>query len=390
MNGNKKEILIILFWLLIITNVFWFGSRLVNYVVNGGETPEGEPVANHVEIKESSFYQSQISEENQEAYETLRQGLMERSDNIVLDNCSGDELESIWGCVLNDHPEIFWVNSYRYYETKGETTFCEVLPDYCYTGDDIEERQAKIEEFTDEFLKGISRGESDYNKILYTYEYIIDRTDYDLEAPNNQHIDSVILGKSSVCAGYAKTTKYLLNQLGVECTYVTGMAGREEKEAHAWTIVTCEGDYYYLDTTWGDPVYQSKEDEENAKYSNITYDYMCCNEDELFKTHTLDEGFEYPSCTKNDWNYYVVNGRYFTEYSADEISTLIQSDIEGKKVISEFKFADSSVYEAAKEDLLGEQLQNGKKMYDEANGTQGTQCYYKDDSKHNKIVIYWE
>lgn len=391
MNRNKREILIFLFCLLVVANVLWFGYRMINHAVDGEETPEENKVVAHTEVKKSTFYYDQLPGESQDDYEILRQGLMECNDSIRLEGCEGKSLAEVWEAVLMDNPGIFWANTYRYSEQRGESVSCEVMPSYCYTKAEIEERQTKIEEYTDKFVSGISRDASDYDKILYTYETIIEYTEYNLEAVNNQHIDSVILGKSSVCAGYAKTTKYLLNRLGVECIYVTGSAyNGEDEEAHAWTIVKCEDDYYFVDTTWGDPVYQQKTGGADDRQKNISYDYLCCNEAQLFKTHTLDMNYEYPSCTEMTWNYYVVNGRYFTEYNANEISELIKKDIEVGKQESEFRFSDDSVYASAKDDMINVQLKQGKALYDEMNGTEGIQCYYSEDEKNNKIIFYWE
>ena len=64
--------------------------------------------------------------------------------------------------------------------------------------------------------------DTDYQKILYVYEYIVNTVDYDLEAADNQNIYSVFVNRRSVCAGYSKATQYLLERLGVFCTYVTG------------------------------------------------------------------------------------------------------------------------------------------------------------------------
>ena len=69
--------------------------------------------------------------------------------------------------------------------------------------------------------------------------------------------------RQSVCAGYSKATQYLLEQLGVFCTYVTGKT--TEGGNHAWNLVKCNGDYYYVDTTWGDPVFQQEEGEEISR-----------------------------------------------------------------------------------------------------------------------------
>ena len=113
-------------------------------------------------------------------------------------------------------------------------------------------------------------GGDEYEKIKYVFETIVDQTDYDLSAPDNQNIYSVFGNWTSVCAGYAKASKYLLDQLGVECIYVTGDASGE---AHAWNIVRCDGQYYCYDATWGDPLYQEGI---GVEMDTTSYEYLCC------------------------------------------------------------------------------------------------------------------
>ena len=55
-----------------------------------------------------------------------------------------------------------------------------------------------------------------------------------------------------MCAGYAASVKYLLDKIGIPCIYVQGTS-LETNIGHAWNIVEIEGEYYYVDATYGDP-----------------------------------------------------------------------------------------------------------------------------------------
>ena len=126
--------------------------------------------------------------------------------------------------------------------------------------------QTEITQVAAKWLAGLDADADEYQKILYVYEKIVDEVDYDESAPDNQNIYSIFVNRQSVCAGYSKATQYLLEQLGVFCTYVTGKT--TEGGNHAWNLVKCNGDYYYVDTTWGDPVFQQEEGEDISQDTN--------------------------------------------------------------------------------------------------------------------------
>ena len=244
----------------------------------GGEA-SGEPAGAEI------YYFQQLNEKEKEVYGKIRDGLLDFQE-IELDDASTEEIDRLYGLVMKDYPELFWcdgagsvVTSSASFGLSGSSA--SLRPEYNCTEEEKEERRSQIEEEAARCLAGIDSQAGDYEKILYVYEYVIRGVEYDLTAEDNQNIYSVFVGKRSVCAGYAKAVQYLLERLGVFCTYVSGTAVSQSGEGgHAWNLVRCQDQYCYVDATWGDPVYRQEENPE------IAYDYMCCDDTQLFRTHT--------------------------------------------------------------------------------------------------------
>lgn len=337
------------------------------------------------------FYYEKLSPEEQAVYRVLAAGMKERQDEIKVNYADGNRVNELFQAVLYDFPEIFWCDgkaeSVIYQEAEP---YVILKPVYLYDEEEMQQKMAEIEAATQECLEGISEDAGDYEKILYVFEYLVNTVDYDLTVDNNQYIYSALVERRSVCAGYARATQYLLERLGVFCTYITGTAQVPQGESgdHAWNLVLCDGDYYYVDTTWGDPVFAGEA--ESGRKNNICYDYMCCSDEELFKTHTPDPSLELPKCTKMDANYYVVNQMYYTEYDSDSIFDVMSADIREGKEQSVFKFADSETYRQAHEDIFENLIERATQELREQYQLQQSVYWYTDEERLNKIVLYWE
>lgn len=104
--------------------------------------------------------------------------------------------------------------------------------------------KAQLEAAANECIYSIPSDASDYEKIKYVYEYIIDLTDYDANGIDTQNIQSVLLYQKSVCAGYSKAFQYILNRMGLFCTYITGTI--RDGGDHGWNMVRIGENYYYV------------------------------------------------------------------------------------------------------------------------------------------------
>lgn len=280
-----------------------------------------------------------LSEAELKWYSDMKQALGSFGENVRLDRaalaagCDEEDIDRIFQCVLNDHPELFYVEGYSYTRyTRGDKTTSIVFSGtYSIDRETAEGRRAEIEASAAEILSGIDADADQYTKVKYVYDTIIRRTDYDPAAPDNQNIYSVFVGNRSVCQGYAKATQYLLNRLEVECTLVLGTVetGGEQilpaqQEGHAWNLVKVDGDYYYVDATWGDASYtrQDGETAEDINMPEINYDYLNVTTEELLKSHTLGETVPMPRCVATDANYYSKEGALFTSYDREQMQTL--------------------------------------------------------------------
>ncbi len=335
---------------------------------------------------EKYYYSLLTDPSEQQAYHVIVQGLEAQDEEIELELTDADRVNVLFDMVLRDYPEYFWCDG------SGMTTVYTglasrtvLVPGYCYAYEERTRMQQEINEAAAQCLAGISADATDYRKIQHVYQWIVDTVDYDAAASDNQNIYSVFAGKRSVCAGYSKATQYLLERLGVFCTYVTGSAGGNTR--HAWNLVRIGEDYYYVDTTWGDPVFQT---EEGDAQDYISYDYLNCDDTQLFMTHTLDPDFPMPACTHMDYNYYVINDMYYTTYDPDELLQKMNENIREGVNPTVFKFADRNLYLAAHDTILGSMLNAGVQTVSRTYGLLTVRYEYLDDEDLNKITIYWQ
>lgn len=295
-----------------------------------------------------------LSEEEQEVYLEILDALAAFRENVRLSTCDRELISRVFQCVLNDHPEIFYVEGYSYTEyTLGsllkKITF---TGSYCFSPEEVEDVKRQIENYVNQCFAGMPENIDEYGKVKYIYEYLIHHTDYDADVENSQNICSVFLARKSVCQGYAKATQYLLNRAGIFATLVLGRV--TGGEGHAWNLVRIDGEYYYVDTTWGDASYQAVggSDYPIEKIPTINYDYLCVTTEQLETTHTPENVVALPQCTAMDANFYVREGMYFTEWDEEKIKKIFADGYERGDTYVTLKCDGAAVYQKMQEELI--------------------------------------
>ncbi len=337
-----------------------------------------------VDMAGGDYYQ-QLGEEEQKLYTEIYQGILESSDSIYVHSSNVEALKKVSSFIFCDRPELFWCGGEM--QMTSYADYSEIQPVYLYTGEEKEQRQSRIDTAVSECLSGITGDMTEYDKIKYIFEYLVNTVDYNLEAPDNQNIYSALVGKSSVCAGYSRAAQYLLQQLGIECIYVTGTI--PEQGAHAWNIVKCGGQYYQMDVTFGDPVFLEAESGENIPDKSTNYDYLCCSDAEILKNHTMDTDVSYPLCSSMDLNYYKLNGMYYEEFQPEQLLEDMNQTIYNKESSFTCKFASDTLYQQSHDGILNGLVQNAAQNLLEHYGLETVQYTYVEDDVMDKIIIFW-
>ena len=182
------------------------------------------------------YYYDHLPEELHEAYREIYVHLMRNEDEgSFLSEVSVDDFWRAYYAVLADHPEIFWIGTSAQVEESGLShTVVSYSLETTVAQKDRASLKAELEAAADACIYQISSEASDYEKIKYVYEYLINTVDYDANGVDTQNIQSALLYQKSVCAGYSKAFQYILHRMGLFCTYVTERSQAAETMAGIW------------------------------------------------------------------------------------------------------------------------------------------------------------
>lgn len=165
-----------------------------------------------------------------------------------------DDISSIFGGVLNEHPDLYFVVKTSLGVSSNPTTGTVVQVRASYnTGFD----DAKWQRGVDAALAVVDENMTELQKAIALHDYLTVNCEYDNEnliagtVPAVSHSAyGVFANRIAVCDGYALSYKYLLSQVGINCYMVTS-----DEINHAWNLIELGGQYYQVDVTWDDPVW---------------------------------------------------------------------------------------------------------------------------------------
>ena len=254
----------------------------MNYTETSFETYAVESVLASDEEAEQYAYYEMLSSTQQAVYETLCEAIESAAESVSLDTQIGAaKLIQVMEAVLYDHPEYFWMEGSFSYASDRSGVVRTVRFMYNDLADDLEENIEIFEEAVAELVLQASACSTDYEMEKAVHDLILSEVSYASDADYNQTAWSALVGRETVCAGYAKAFQCVMNELGITTYYVVGTS---MNQGHAWNIVCLDGEYYNVDLTWDDQ-------------RSISYAYFNLTDEEFASTHTRTGLSVYlPSC----------------------------------------------------------------------------------------------
>ncbi|MBE6903079.1 MAG: hypothetical protein E7480_00525 [Ruminococcaceae bacterium] len=174
---------------------------------------------------------------------------------------------------------------------------------FIYTDTEILDTFAKIHEFILQAQSNLSSSMSEFEKELSLYNFVCHSIIYTQENPKDAYNLTGAVNGKGVCEAYSEMLKLLFDSVGLKSMAVVG-SSKENNEGHKWNMVCIDGQYAYVDATYGDTSTSNKGETkyilnaDNSKDAVINYAYFNIDDISLLKINTLkkqENSYTFPS-----------------------------------------------------------------------------------------------
>ena len=182
------------------------------------------------------------------------------------------------------------------------------------------EREQIAKETVKKIIKAekINKLDSDVAKVKAVHDYLVLNSKYDYNNYLNGTVPSVsyeaygvLVLKTGVCDSYRKAFQLFMDALKIPCE---GVSGTGNGGAHAWNIVTLDGERYHIDVTWDDPV--------PDKEGFVRYDYFLVDDATMKKDHAWDASVK--ACKGKKYRTYPYEAAGQKADTLEEAKAIIQ------------------------------------------------------------------
>lgn len=286
----------------------------------------------------SNYYYQQLDETSKTIYNTLEINIANlKKDNYIIDfstsfndllqeNTGKYKLNKAFQSALDaffyDHPELFYIDITKISLNikctsigSSNTYTVQIVPrdnknylDSTFNSEhDANVAINKVQNIRNEIINEASAENDIYNKLKKVHDILVNSIEYDttLNKNNIHDIYGAFINNETVCEGYAKAFKYILDDLNIECILVIGNAtnSSDETEAHMWNYVKINDSWYGVDVTWDDPIIIGESMINNLRHDYFLKGYYSFNESHIPNERISETGMPFSIPILENENY---------------------------------------------------------------------------------------
>lgn len=227
--------------------------------------------------KAYEYYREELNENEKIVYDEIKESYLQFNTKFTtqVTNLKTQELSRAFQAVVLDHPEIFWIGSFsqiNIYEYKA------IYLNYSFSKEEALAQKEKIEEKYNEIISEANNKLTNYEKIKYVHDELINMSIYNIDYPTEQNnkyqsMVSIFEDGNTVCVGYAHAFKFIMDELGIKSIIVKEVNEENPLDSHVWNMVELNWNWKHLDITW---------DKQLSKKTTISYEFFLNDEDEFY------------------------------------------------------------------------------------------------------------
>ena len=257
----------------------------------------------------SDVNEDDIIYEESEVYDALCEGISAYDTEVTVvvpqEMATEGVLNVQFYKAFGDHPEWFWLSGSGSWQllTLGGITTATFTPDLLTDISNVPDMAFELLGFASEIAGGAQQFDTDFEKVLYVHDSIVNVCEYDTATydeavaageliPDFSYTSyGCLIERRAVCDGYSKAFQMIMNMLDIPCGRVLGSAFTDtSSESHAWNYIMLDGEYYYVDVTWDDPIGRAPD-------MGVSHEYFCVTTEMLLRDHVINEDQFVPECT---------------------------------------------------------------------------------------------
>lgn len=241
---NKKRIIIYIVLVILFTIINFYIRPINKNELITEDYKDSDSYINDLYYSDEKF-KSNLSADGKKVYDALVESSKKNETTIKVscsEECANDFSNAYYSLYL-DHPELLGFVGVDYCKYEDENLICKN-----YSGISKLKTTLGTQRILREVdvVKRDTKNMNDKDKIIYVYNYVASHN-YDhifMIAKSNQSAYSFFTGGKSVCAGFAKASQILLQNVGIDSMLVL-------TPEHMWNIVKYEDKWYTFDATVG-------------------------------------------------------------------------------------------------------------------------------------------